>query len=148
MDFSRTRGEKIAANKETRERYGVKDTDYAALLVTAKGTSVDSIEELDALENVFELAYRYAEKHPPTARDAKLRDVEDTIPVLLEKFPEIFSDVYDENGKIDVSKVLKAQERFEHLRNEGSVAKNLSKILDGKEIDLKVKPKKSTFSLF
>ena len=134
MDFSRTRGEKIAANKETRERYGVKDTDYAALLVTAKGTSVDSIEELDALENVFELAYRYAEKHPPTARDAKLRDVEDTIPVLLEKFPEIFSDVYDENGKIDVSKVLKAQERFEHLRNEGSVAKNLSKILDGKEI--------------
>lgn len=92
-------------------------------------SSVDTFEELYAFGAIFTYAQAY-ERNESTLKPAQM--IKKWLPRVTGRYSPMLEGILDEDGQIDVEKLLEVQKEFEHIRNEGSVAKNLYKILHGK----------------
>ena len=112
-------------------KYGgieVPKTLVKALNLKSDESSIDTFEELYAFGAIFSYARDYERKESVTRSLNKLKTY---LPLTSGRYAPMLEGVINESGEVDLEKLLAAQKEFEHIRNEGSVAKNLFKILHG-----------------
>lgn len=99
-----------------------------ALEDKANESSIENLADIKAFRALFSYA-RDRERNENT--NNSIKNIKSAIPNVSSRYAHMFENIIDENGNINEEEIFRVVEEFQHSRNEGSVAKNLFKILRG-----------------